>query len=251
MLGGRTRRCAKKNTPHLDACLRGIKKVHASTSRIRLALTTDILCKVGSVLHSKDTNRMEAMLWAVLCTGFHGALRCAEFTVKGKFNEQVHLCRGDIRFLVDRTINQEYVELHLKTSKTDPFHKGCNIVLFRTNQIVCPVSALRVYLSLYPNDRPSDPLFHAPNGDVLTRVMYVKLLQDALRLAGYNAELYNGHSLRKGFATSASAGKVPDHVLCAMGRWQSDCYKTYINTPMSVIANAQRVISDPNILSNL
>ena len=33
------------------------------------------LCKVSSVLHSKDTNRMEAMLWAVLCTGFHGALR--------------------------------------------------------------------------------------------------------------------------------------------------------------------------------
>ena len=123
MLAGRTRRCAKKHSS--SRCMSSwYQKVHASTSRIRLALTTDILCKVGSVLHSKDTNRMEAMLWAVLCTGFHGALRCAEFTVKGKFNEQVHLCRGDIRFLVDRTINQEYVELHLKTSKTDPFHKG-------------------------------------------------------------------------------------------------------------------------------
>ena len=51
-----------KNTPHLDACLRGIKKVHASTSRIRLALTTDILCKVGSVLHSKIQ-----IVWKLCC----------------------------------------------------------------------------------------------------------------------------------------------------------------------------------------
>ena len=165
-----------KDTPHLDACLRGIKKVHTTTSRTRLALTTDILCAVGGVLRFKQTDHIEAMLWAVLCVGFHGALRCGEFTVKGNFDGQVHLCRGDIRFQLDMTIHQECVELFLKSSKTDPFRKGCTIVLFRTNQTVCPVSALKVYLSLYPNDSPSAPLFHTPQGDPLTRELYVKLL---------------------------------------------------------------------------
>ena len=95
-----------KDTPHLDACLRGIKKVHTTTSRTRLALTTDIICAVGGILRFKQTDHMEAMLWAVLCVGFHGALRCGEFTVKGNFDGQVHLCRGDIRFQLDMTIHQ-------------------------------------------------------------------------------------------------------------------------------------------------
>jgi hypothetical protein len=112
-----------------------------------------------------------------------------------------------------------YVNLHLKTSKTDTFHHGCDILLTATGQVACQVASLMQYLKL-SRPRPSDyPLFHLLDGSPPTRSHYVKLLQDSVQSAGYSGAEFNGHSRRKGFATSASAGKIPDHVISAMGRW--------------------------------
>ena len=35
--------------------------------------------------------------------------------------------------------------LHLRMSKSDPFHHGCNVVLVPTEGPVCPVRALKRY----------------------------------------------------------------------------------------------------------
>ena len=101
------------------------------------------------------------------------------------------------------------------------------------------------------NLSPNSPLFQSTNGTALSRSQYVSLLQDTLVKAGFTPSHYNGHSLRKGFATSASAGQVPDHVISAIGRWTSDCYKVYITTPKSVIAGAQQAVSNPNLHDRL
>ncbi len=132
----------------------------------------------------------------------------------------------------------------LTTSKTDPFKKGCTVLLFSTGQQACPVTALKTYLSLSPPKPASSPLFHLDNKP-LTPDIYLSLLQMALVKAGYPSQLFNGHSLHEGFATSASEAKVPDHVICSIGRWNSECYKTYIHTPASVIAHAQVTVADP------
>jgi hypothetical protein len=52
---------------------------------------------------------------------------------------------------------------------------------------------------------------------------------------------------KKGFATSATAVKIFESRDVSDGRWSSDCYKLYIKTSFSVIANAQRVATDPGI----
>ena len=54
----------------------------------------------------------------------------------------------------------------------------------------------------------ASPLFQCANGTALSRSQYVSLLQDTLVKAGFTPTLSNGHILRKGFATSASAGQV-------------------------------------------
>jgi integrase len=236
-----------RDKPRLELCMRGIKKTQPPIARVRRPITTAVLYSLARVLKARQSDRDQAMLWAALCVGFYGALRCGEFTVSGNFNPASHLCYGDVKFNTESASGQEYVNLHLKTSKTDPFHYGCDILLTATGQVACPVASLKQYLKLSP-PRPSDyPLFHLVDGSPLTRSHYVKLLQDSLQSAGYSGAEFNGHSLRKGFATSASAGKIPDHVISAMGRWSSDCYKIYINTPFSVISNAQRVVADPGI----
>jgi hypothetical protein len=224
-----------------------IKKKHVSIPRVRRPITTAVLYSLAGVLGARNTDKTQALLWAALCVGFYGALRCGEFTINGIFDASIHLCYGDIAFKRHDTSDQEYVSLTLKASKTDPFRRGCTVLLVATDKCACPVIALRTYLSLSPPCPADFPLFHLVDGTPLTRSCYVKMLQDALGKAGYEGSEFNGHSLRKGFATSASAGKVPDHVISTIGRWSSDCYKNYIQTPFSVIANAQLSIADPNI----
>ena len=240
-----------QNVPRLDLTLRGIKKVQISPARIRLPITTDVLYALGSVLTRKNTEFKEAMLWAVLCIGFYGALRCGEFTVKGAFEADKHLCYRDVSFSKDMKLNIDYVVVHLKASKTDPFRLGVNISLFATGQLACPVQALRTYLSFCNEYEEIRPLFHLQDGTPLSRSRYISMLQVTLTQAVYIPTLFNGHSLRKGFATSASAGNVPDHVISTIGRWTSECYKIYISTPNSVIARAQQQVADPKLGNNL
>ena len=162
---------------------------------MRLPITTSILYALGRALSNKTSNKTEALLWAVLRVGFYGALRCGESTAKK--DSDVYLCYEDVCLLFDDNAQRECAHLRLKVSKTDPFRKGCTILLYATGREACPVAALRSYLSMEPPHPPAFPLFHLPNGSPLTRSVYLRLLQDSLIKAGFPASQYNGHSLRK------------------------------------------------------
>ena len=56
---------------------------------------------------------------------------------------------------------------------------------------------------------------------------------------GLNSRYYAGHSFRIGGATAAAATRIPDHLIKTMWRWSSDCYQTYIKTPLALIKEAQ------------
>ena len=60
-----------------------------------------------------------------------------------------------------------------------------------------------------------------------------------LERLGLNSRSYVGLSFRIGGATVAAAARISDHLIKSMGRWSSDCYQTYIKTPLSVIIEAQ------------
>ena len=56
-----------------------------------------------------------------------------------------------------------------------------------------------------------------------------------LNSIGLDSSKYAGHSLRQGSSTVCALHCIEDHVIQKLGRWSSNCYQRYIDTPKSVI----------------
>ena len=90
-------------------------------------------------------------------------------------------------------------------------------------------------------DRPTtQSLFITADNKVLTRTFFVNKIREILRRLNMNEMHYSGHSFRGGAATSASKARIEDYLIKTLGRWSSDCYVRYIDTPMYVIKAAQQ-----------
>ena len=163
------------------------------------------------------------------------------------FDPTSDLCYGDVQLFFDSDVKREYVALTLKSSKCDPFRQGCTLTLFSTGGKLCPVYALKQYLSVIGNSDVCSPLFKDKLGNALTRKMFLSCLDKCLTVAGYDSAQFNGHSFRKGLATSCETAGIGDNLICVLGRWRSQCYKLYMDTPKSVVAKAQCALSDPNL----
>ena len=72
----------------------------------------------------------------------------------------------------------------------------------RTNDDLCPVTALLSYLSHHGN--VPGPLFHWDNHTPLLKQKFVEHVRRALLAANVPAHLYTGHSFRIGAATTAA-----------------------------------------------
>ena len=59
----------------------------------------------------------------------------------------------------------------------------------------------------------------------------------------WDEEQFSGHSLRRGGATSLFAAGVPAYLTKILGRWRSNCYEKYIETPLEMIRRAQKAMS--------
>ena len=66
--------------------------------------------------------------------------------------------------------------------------------------------------------------------------MFVNQFCLLLTLASYTDD-YSGHSFRRGGATDAATAGLMDWELQLFGRWSSDAYQQYIQTPTSVMVN--------------
>ena len=135
--------------------------------------------------------------------------------------------------------------LHLPTSKTDPFRRGIDIHVFRTNTSTCPVMAMQRYLGIreQAGALSSDHLFITNTGQVVSRHIFLFYLRKALTRAGFESKHYSGHSFRIGAATTAAAQRIESHLIMRLGRWSSDAYRVYIRTPLSTLQQAQIAMS--------
>jgi hypothetical protein len=153
------------------------------------------------------------------------------------------MCLGDITRRTDHFI------LTLKQSKADPFRKGVDIKLFCTNSALCPKCQLARYLKrrqyLFQGSASTDSCFINDNGAPLTRADFLRYLNITLTAAGFDNKLYTGHSFRIGAATSAASVRIEDHLIKTMGRWSSDSYCRYIQTPASALHSAQVSLASP------
>ena len=205
----------------LARLLRGIRRSRTSPAFIRLPITNRLMLVLQSALAVPLFDHI--MFWAACCTAFFGFLRVSEFTCSGVFVPGRHLGFDDI----DWDAAGHY-RLFLHTSKTDPFHHGCTILLGPSGHQVCPVAAMSRYLAI--RGSTPGPLFICANGTPLSPSMVNAWLRSILKGAGVLGN-YSSHSFRIGAATSAALAGVPDHVIKILGRWSSDCYVRYIRTP--------------------
>ena len=121
--------------------------------------------------------------------------------------------------MYDSSLDKRYVSVNLRVSKTDPYRQGCTILLFATNYTLCPYVSLQRYLNVRNAISQEGPLFCHKNGEAMTRSSFINLLHVGLQVANVPVDPVSGHSLRKGFATSAAAVSVQDNLISTMGRW--------------------------------
>ena len=171
------------------------------------------------------------MLWSAFTLAFFAFLRSSEFTSPSSthFNPCVHLSRSDISFTTDGSLS-----LQLKSSKTDPFRKGCSITLAPSRRSVCAVRAMHRYLDHQP-PRSATPLYFFSSGQFLTRDKVTSVLRLQLQRLGFSTECYASHSFRIGAATTAAEAGLPPWLIQTLGRWSSNCYTQYIRTPASLL----------------
>ena len=137
--------------------------------------------------------------------------------------------------------------MHLKSSKTDPYHQGCSLLIAQAFRSVCAARALRKYLSLRSVSGAS-PLCIFQSGVYLTRAKVTSTLRTLLQRLSIPTELYASHSFRIGATTTAAEAGLPPWLIQTLGRWSSNCFTLYIRTPPSVLqkVSGMRATSRPS-----
>ncbi len=204
------------------------------TKRERRPITPDLLYKIKSVWDTRVEDDDVVMLWAACCLAFFGFMQIGELTVPddNAYDASTHLSWGDI--LVDDPLSPSYMEVHLKSSKTDPFRQGISLFIGKVPSQLCPVSAMLSYLRVRGNK--DGPLFRFHDGRPLARQRLVLAVKGALDVAGVNPGHYSGHSFRIGAATTAAARGLEDSTVRTLGRWKSLAYLDYIKIPREQLA---------------
>lgn len=220
----------------LELVVRGVKRVRGKVGQTkpRLPITPELLWKMKKVWVDQPRGKDGSMLWAASTLCFFGFLRSGEVTVPSDsaFEASTHLTFEDVA--VDDLVSPTMLRVHLKSSKTDPFRAGVDIVVGKTGNALCPVEAVLGYL-LIRGSGPG-PLFRFQDGKPLTRARLVEQVREALHRAGIDGTPYSGHSFRSGAATTAAKVGVEDSAIKILGRWQSNAYQLYIKTPRCQLA---------------
>ena len=209
----------------LQLTLRGIKRsigTHGSHKQ-RLPITIVTLKLLRSYLARSNLNcHDKAMYWSAFTLAFFGFLRSSEYVPPSSTSFSKH----HTWLYKDAKIKKRHIHLSIKASKTDPFREGVTLLIAQTSHSICPVDALKRYLSKAYHK--SGPLFPFKNGTYLTRTKVTETIKRALVKHGKSPEQYSSHSFRIGAASTAAAAGISDSLIKSLGRWRSDCYHRYI-----------------------
>lgn len=196
--------------PLVRKTLSGIVRTHGRPQEKAPVLSVEQLIILTQHLMKKD----RLIDWrdnAMLQIGFFGAFRRSEL---------VSLHWEQINFV------PKGVEVLLVRSKTDQEGEGHVCAIPYGNTTLCPVTTLSNWKE--KSGRSSGPVFVpiTKSGRLLSRSLHSKNVTSVLRKLATecqlpHAEHYSGHSLRRGFATSASQKGASLGAIMHHGRWRS------------------------------
>eukprot|EP00808_Paulinella_micropora_P031585 g53807.t1 len=179
----------------------------------------------------------------VLCTimvwGVFGLFRIGELVISGPKRYARVLRRSHCALAEDG--GETFLHINLDGSKTDPFRGGVDVWLANLScMMLSPVfwfhrlesSALSVGL----NRGKAQPMFRWADGISVERTRFVADARTLLARAGVDdGTRFNGISLRRGGAKSLKLAGASDIAIMRAGRWSSDCFRRYIETPRDEI----------------
>lgn len=196
-----------------------------------MPITIDLLRALVTELNKSDDPE-DLVIKAAACVAFSGFLRAGEFTTASTaFDRNWDLARCSISFH-PHAVAPAYMSLTLPGSKTDPTRKGVTIIIAAVpDSLTCPVAAVQAMGLAFPGSGPNSPLFQMADGTPLRKEVFVSRVRLFLGRAGHNSSEYTGHSFRRGAATTAGLAGYRAHEIQQMGRWVSDAYKLYLDTP--------------------
>ena len=146
---------------------------------------------------------------------------------------------------VDDDKNPAMIQFTLKASKTDPFRKGVQVAVGKTEDDICPVRVLMAFLAVR-GSKPG-PLFCSQNSSPFIRSQFVCEIKKALQQLGYDSSKFVGHSFRAGAATAAAAAGLEDSLIKILGRWESSAYQAYVHLPNATFSRVSKFLSSASL----
>lgn len=205
--------------------LRGVQVLQGRRGqhpRARLPITPSILRRMHPIWQD-DSSHDKAMLWAAATLTFFSFCHSG-VPSESSYDPQVHLSICDIKG--NDSKDPSVISIFLKRTKTDQVGKGVKVYIGRTNDDLCPITALMRYLRFRGSCQ--GPLFQFVRNSPEKFVEEVKV---ALTSAGIDASRFSGHSFRIGVASTAAAAGLEDSLIQTLGRWKSDAYLLYVRIP--------------------
>lgn len=189
----------------------GIKNTHGKPKEKAAALTLEtliILCEYLSISNRLIDLRNKALI----LIGFFGAFRRSEL-VTIQF-EQIQFVKEGIEILIPR-------------SKTDQGGEGQVCAIPYGNEQLCAVTVLKEWLAAAKIEGGAVFRMLHKNNAILENAISPQRLNLILKSIATkcnlsNPENYSGHSLRRGFATTASKKGAPFQAIMRQGRWRHE-----------------------------
>lgn len=219
---------------YVSSILKGVKRVKGDSSAQKLPITLDILCKIFLTLDLLSS--FDRAFWAACLVGFFSFFRKSNLLVQSHilFDPKRHLCASDVQFTPDGVI------LTVRWSKVIQFReKTLHIPLPKlVNSPFCPSTALlRLALENPPCPSPVPLIRYSLSraSEVpLTHREFTDKLRICLTSCELQANLYSGHSSRRGGASFALECGLPVDLIKLQGDWNSNAYERYLHPSLDL-----------------
>ena len=208
----------------IDTTLQGLKRRLARVPFQVLPITPDIMRKIYKFLDMRKTE--DLALWCSYLTAFYGLLRKAS-TVPDTSSEDRPTCLLRRHLQVDTQNNIVYI--YIGFSKTNNFCKRDVIIPVPGNSdpaldLVRHLNALYNAVSCSADE----PAFCYRKKAYVNYSTFTCRLKVLLKKAGLDADLFSGHSFRRGGATFLHSCGGTALMIQASGDWSSQCFTRYI-----------------------
>lgn len=228
-----------ENSFQVDTTMQGLKRRLANVPFQVLPLTPQVLRKMYPFINiNKPEDRA---LWCSYLCAFYGLLRKANTVPESnKFDPRKVLVMRNIS--VDLPNNMAY--LYIGFGKTNQFGGRDTIIPIPGNDDPA-LDLVRHLHSLLSGSAASadSPAFTYGPSQFITYSKFTKRLKDLLKQAGYNPDLFSGHSFRRGGASFLHSCGGSALMVQSSGDWSSQCFTRYLYLSEAERLKAQSLIS--------